>query len=63
MNPEDDDRKICYWIPTIMFKKVWEIQGDNLKNYLNSQNIDARVFLVSSHTPIKGEKALKKKNA
>ncbi|MEE2605346.1 MAG: DegT/DnrJ/EryC1/StrS family aminotransferase [Bacteroidota bacterium] len=62
MNPEDDDCINGYWMPTIVFKKDFEIQKDNLIKYLNSQNIDARVFFWPlSHTPIKGKKAFENK--
>ena len=62
MNPEDDDCTNGYWMPTIVFKKDFKIKRDNLISYLNSQNIDARVFFWPlSHTPIKGKKAFNKK--
>lgn len=63
MNPEDEFCTNGYWMPTIVFNKSAKIERDNLIKFLNSKNIDARVFFWPlSLTPIKGKKVLKKDN-
>ena len=63
MNPEDESCTNGYWMPTIVFKKSLKINRDELIYFLNSRNIDARVFFWPlSETPIKGKKVLKKEN-
>ena len=62
MNPEEDNCTNGYWMPTIVFDKELQINRDNLIKFLNSRNIDARVFFWPlTETPIKGKKAFKKK--
>ncbi len=62
MNPEDEYCKNGFWMPTIIFDENIDIKSQEIICFLQSFNIDARVFFWPlSSTSIPGRKAFNKK--
>ena len=61
INPEQDNCENGFWMPTIVFDEILNIHVDELIEYLNKENIDARVFFWPlSITSIRGKKSHQK---
>ena len=62
MNPEHSNTKNGYWMPTCVFSPDYALDRQALIEYLNNNNIDARVFFwpLSSTSMLGNNKAVNK---
>jgi perosamine synthetase len=59
MNPEPEDTKNGFWMPTVVFAPETDVTREKLQGAFAAENIDARVFFwpLSSLPPFEGASA------